>query len=99
MSLHLCYSCLCIVVMIALYLLVFQSITSIAAALLMCAVDGMWGPWKMLSKKGESGVWWRAELRIEHNGTCATLTHSRYGLSLVHQVTVVIGHALLCSNC
>ena len=26
-------------------------------------VDGMWGPWKMLSKKGESGVWWRAELQ------------------------------------
>ena len=25
------------------------------------ASDGMWGPWKMISKKGESGVWWRAE--------------------------------------
>ncbi|DBA67670.1 TPA: hypothetical protein ACH3X2_001262 [Trebouxia sp. C0005] len=25
--------------------------------------DGMWGPWKMISKKGESGVWWRAELQ------------------------------------
>ena len=23
----------------------------------------MWGPWKMLSKRGESGVWWRAELQ------------------------------------
>ena len=31
--------------------------------LLVYAVDGMWGPWKMLSKKGESGVWWRAELQ------------------------------------
>jgi len=40
-----------------------ESITAIAAAVLMCAVDGMWGPWKMISKKGESGVWWRAELQ------------------------------------
>ena len=27
------------------------------------AADGMWGHWKMVSKKGESGVWWRAELQ------------------------------------
>lgn len=25
--------------------------------------DGNWGPWHMLSKRGESGVWWRAELQ------------------------------------
>lgn len=25
--------------------------------------DGMWGHWKMVSKRGESGVWWRAELQ------------------------------------
>ncbi len=63
MSLHLCYRCLCTVVTIAQYLLVIQSINIVAAAVLMCDVDGMWGPWKMLSKKGESGVWWRAELQ------------------------------------
>lgn len=26
-------------------------------------VDGMWGHWKMVSKRGETGVWWRAELQ------------------------------------
>ena len=31
--------------------------------LLSVRADGMWGPWKMLSKKGETGVWWRAELQ------------------------------------
>ncbi|KAL3132345.1 hypothetical protein ABBQ32_008922 [Trebouxia sp. C0010 RCD-2024] len=25
--------------------------------------DGMWGHWKMVSKRGETGVWWRAELQ------------------------------------
>ena len=63
MDLHLCYSCLCTVVMIAQHLVVIKSITAVAAAVLMCAVDGMWGPWKMISRKGESGVWWRAELQ------------------------------------
>ena len=29
----------------------------------MMSADGLWGPWKMLSKRGESGVWWRAELQ------------------------------------